>query len=159
MVGPVVQDDLFSIITRFRFSKVALSADIEKMYRQVGLKEGHKDFHRLLWRNTSHDPLKHLRITRIVFGVSSSAHLSTRCLTETANRTQKPHVALALRHAIYDDDFLGGANSLEEAQQLIQDLRDELSNYDFPLRKWSLSDLDLIKILPELKKRNLLSST
>ena len=44
-VGPVVQDDLFSIITRFRFYKVALSADIEKMYRQVGLKEDHRDFH------------------------------------------------------------------------------------------------------------------
>ena len=148
MVGPVVQDDLFSIITRFRFYKVALSADIEKMYSQVGLKEDHRDFHRLLWRNTSQDPLKHLRLTRIIYGVSCSAHLSTRCLTETANRTQKPHVAHALRHAFYVDDFLGGAHSLEEAQHLIQDLRDELSNYGFPLRKWSSSDPVLIKNLP-----------
>ena len=45
--------------------------------------------------------------------------LSTQCLTETAMMTQKPHVAHALRHAFYVDDFLGGADSLEEAQQLI----------------------------------------
>ena len=69
-------------------------------------------------------------------------------MAETANRTQKPHVAHALRHAFYVDDFLGGADSLEEAQQLMQDFRDELSNYGFPLRKWSSSDPDLIKNLP-----------
>ena len=118
------------------------------MYRQVGLKEVYRDFHRLFWRITSQDPLKHLRLTRIIHGVSCSAHLSTPCLTETANRTQKPHVAHAHRHAFYADDFLGGAHSLEEAKQLIQDLRDELLNYGFQLRKWSSSDPDLIEKLP-----------
>ena len=110
-VGPVVQDDLFSIITRFRFYRVALSADIEKMYRQVGIHEDQRDFHRLLWRDTTQEPLKHLRLTRVIYGVSCAAHLATRSLTEIANRTQKPHVAHAVRHAFYVDDFIGGANS------------------------------------------------
>lgn len=35
MVGPTIQDDLFSILTRFRTFKIALTADITKMYRQV----------------------------------------------------------------------------------------------------------------------------
>ena len=35
MVGPTVQDDLFSIYIRFRFFPFALTADIEKMYRQT----------------------------------------------------------------------------------------------------------------------------
>ena len=147
MVGPVVQDNLFSIITRFRFYRVALSADIEKMYRQVGLHEDYRDFHRLLWRDTTQEPLKHLRLTRVIYGVSCAVHLATRSLTEIANRTQKPHVAHAVRHAFYVDDFIGGANSLEEAQQLIQDLREELSNHGFPLRKWTSSDPGLIKNL------------
>ena len=60
MVGPVVQDDLFSIIIRFRFYSKALSADIEKMYRQVGLKEEDRDFHRILRRDSYDLPLKHL---------------------------------------------------------------------------------------------------
>ena len=37
MVGPTVQDDLYSIILRFGVVPVALSAHIEKMYRQVAL--------------------------------------------------------------------------------------------------------------------------
>ncbi|XP_067215691.1 uncharacterized protein [Linepithema humile] len=35
MIGPVLQQDLISIILRFRTFKYALIADIEKMYRQV----------------------------------------------------------------------------------------------------------------------------
>ena len=145
MTGPVVQDDLFTIITRFRFYKIALTGDVEKMYRQVGLREEDRDFHRILWRDTSSSPLKHLRLTRIIYGVSCSAHLATRTLIEIAKRTQKPHVAEALRHSFYVDDYLGGANSLEEAQQLLADLRQELLHYGFPLRKWSSSSQDLLK--------------
>ena len=37
MVGPTVQEDLYSIILRFGVVPVALSAHIEKMYRQVAL--------------------------------------------------------------------------------------------------------------------------
>lgn len=35
MVGPAIQQDLFSIVTRFRTHQYALSADITKMYRQI----------------------------------------------------------------------------------------------------------------------------
>ena len=145
MVGPVVQDDLFAIITRFRFYKIALTGDVEKMYRQVGLREEDRDFHRLLWRETSSSPLKHFRLTRVIYGVSCAAHLSTRSLVEIAKRTQKPHVAKALKHSFYVDDYLGGANSLEEAHQLFTDLRQELLHYGFPLRKWSSNSQDLLK--------------
>ena len=48
MVGATIQDDLLSIITRFRLHPIALSADIAKMYRQVGLDEPDRDFHRIL---------------------------------------------------------------------------------------------------------------
>ena len=37
MIGPTVQDDNYSIIMRFRVVPVALSAGIEKMYRQLAL--------------------------------------------------------------------------------------------------------------------------
>ena len=52
MVGPKIQKDLFSILIRFRMYTVALSVDIEKMYRQVQLDAKEKDYHRLLWKET-----------------------------------------------------------------------------------------------------------
>ena len=63
MVGPVVQGDSFSIINRFRFFKIALQVDIEKRYRQFGLKAEDR-------RDESTSELKHLRMLRVIYGVS-----------------------------------------------------------------------------------------
>ena len=107
MVGATIQDDLLSIITCFRLHPIALSADIAKMYRQVGLEEPDRDFHRILWRNDPSEPMQHLRIKRVTYGISSSSFHAIRCLFEVANRTTNPTVEHCLRHCFYVDDFLG----------------------------------------------------
>jgi hypothetical protein len=50
MVGPTVQDDLFSIILRFRCYKYVIMSDIVKMYRQVLVDDSDKNFQCILWR-------------------------------------------------------------------------------------------------------------
>ena len=42
MIGPTMQDDLFSTFTRFREFQFALNVDIEEMYRQDQLHESHR---------------------------------------------------------------------------------------------------------------------
>ncbi|XP_063727120.1 uncharacterized protein LOC134854694 [Symsagittifera roscoffensis] len=149
MVGPTVQDDLYSIIMRFRFYPIALSADIAKMYRQVALEDKSKDFHRILWRSNKSDEIKHLRMTRVTYGIASSAFHSTRCLNEVANQSKNPMIKESLKNCFYVDDFLGGANDKHEAKKLISDLCEELNSYEFPLRKWTLSNAKIIEGLPE----------
>ena len=125
------------------------------MYRQVGLKAEGRNFHRILWRDESTYELKHLRMLRVIYGVSCSAHLSIRCLREIANKTSLPHVATALNDAFYVDDFLGGADSRESAQKLIENLRGEFNKHGFPLRKWASSDPELIRNMPnDLRAEN-----
>ena len=148
MVGPTVQDDLYSIIMRFRVVPVALSADIEKMYRQVALEAPDKDFHRIIWRDRKDVPLHIFRMTRVTYGIVSSSFHSTRCLKEVVKRTCNSKVQCHLEHSFYVDDFLGGANSVEDARKLIADLHSELLKYGFPLRKWVSSCSTLIKELP-----------
>ena len=53
LVGPKLQNDLFNILVRFRFVKVASSAVVAKMYRQVELDKADRGFHRILWRFTA----------------------------------------------------------------------------------------------------------
>lgn len=50
LVGPTTQDDLFSILTRFRSHRIVLIADIEKMYRQVMMRSEDRDLQRIVWR-------------------------------------------------------------------------------------------------------------
>ena len=63
--------------------------------------------------------VKHMRMKRVTYGNASSAFHSTRCLKEVANRTNNHTVADALNKSFYVDDFLGGANTITEAQRVI----------------------------------------
>lgn len=45
LAGPTIQEDLFSIITRFRIHRYVLSADIEKIYRQIHIHPDDLKYH------------------------------------------------------------------------------------------------------------------
>ena len=149
MLGPKIQRDLFEILIRFRFHKVALSADIAKMYRQVLLDKEDKDFHRILWKETPSSTLEYYRMTRNTYGVTSAGFHAIRPLFELPETTQHPIAALALKSDMYVDDLLTGTASKEEAELLQDTLIKHLANATFHLRKWSSSDLSLVERLPE----------
>ena len=58
MVGPTIQEDLFSIIIRFRTFIYVLTADIEQMYRQIQIHDSHRIFQKVFWRENPEDPIK-----------------------------------------------------------------------------------------------------
>ena len=107
MGGAKQQDDIFGILLRFQLHVVALSADIEKMYRQIALSKEAKDFHRIVWRPDPNEELQHLRMTRETHGVRSSSYHSIRSLRSVADGD-----------SLDVDVFLTGAESIDEAKKL-----------------------------------------
>ena len=63
-----------------------------------------------------------MRMKRVIYGIVSSAFHSTRSLKEVANRTNNHAVADVLNNSFYVDDFLGGANTITEARNLMKDM-------------------------------------
>ncbi|KRZ81635.1 hypothetical protein T08_8787 [Trichinella sp. T8] len=62
--GPNLQADLVSILLRFRQYRIAVQADIEKMYLQVGLQAEDRDTCSFLWRDCRSDaPPRRYRLT------------------------------------------------------------------------------------------------
>ncbi|XP_062534541.1 uncharacterized protein LOC134203696 [Armigeres subalbatus] len=57
-VGPVVQDDLLSLILRFRTYPVALVGDIAKMYRQVDVHPENRSLQSILFRFSNGTPVQ-----------------------------------------------------------------------------------------------------
>lgn len=55
IAGPVVQQDLITILLRFRIFHYVFTADIIKMYRQILVDPAHMRYQRILWRNNPHD--------------------------------------------------------------------------------------------------------
>ena len=149
LVGPKLHDDLINILVRFRFFKIALSADVAKMYWQVELDKADRDFHRILWRFIADGPVETLRMTRVTYGVASSWYHSIRSLRECANLSGvSTKVQRGILRYFYVDDFLTGANSIDEARILQKKLVETLKRGRFDLRKWTSNESNIILDLP-----------
>lgn len=82
MVGPTVQDDLFSLLIKFRSYKIALTANITKMYRQFKMSQNDCKYHRIFWRDNPEEFVKLYELQTVTYGTASASFLSTRCLQE-----------------------------------------------------------------------------
>jgi hypothetical protein len=82
MVGPTVQDDLLSLLIRFRQHKYVISGDIEKMYRTVLVHPADRSLQLILWRENESDILKTYQLNTVSHGTASAPFLATRCLKQ-----------------------------------------------------------------------------
>ncbi len=51
LVGPTVHPPLVDVLISFRSYRIALIADVSRMYRAILLSESDKDLHRFVWRS------------------------------------------------------------------------------------------------------------
>lgn len=148
MVGPTIQDKLFSHLIRFRTYNYILSADIEKMYRQILVHEDDRRFQSLLWRD--HDSIKTYQLNTLTFGVSSSPFLAIRTIQKLADDESHlhPKAAEILKRHLYVDDLITGANSINEARNIRDEIISILLRGGFSIRQWASNDARIIYDLP-----------
>ena len=139
LVGPTVHSSLINVLLRFRLYRVALTADISKMYRAIGLVESDRDLHRFVWRSDPDQPLQDYRMTRVTFGVSASSFAANMSVKRNAK------AANVVENGFYVDDCLTGADSVEDAIDLHQQLVKLCAKGGFLLRKWNCSDPEVIQ--------------
>ena len=154
MIALTVQDNIFSILIRFRFNKIALSADIAKMNRQVSLDKAGKDFHRMLWRDSATKPIQQYRMTRCTYAIASSVFHCTRAVREIGDSCADKELGHSIKTDFYVDDYLSGANSITESRTKITKVCDELQKYGMQLRKWASSHHELTTELPVELREN-----
>ena len=150
LVGPTIQPTLSNILLKFRCHPVALNADISKMYREVLLHPDDRNLHRFVWRASPTDPLQDFRMCRVTFGVSASPYLAVRTLQQTARDHGEgyPDATHHIMTSFYVDDFLGGADSIQEALDLFTNLRVVLQKGGFNLTKWRSSSKEVLQGIP-----------
>ncbi len=147
--GPISYPPLINVLLRFRLHKVGLTADISKMFREVALHPQDKDLHRFLMENNTGD-LQQWRMVRLTFGVNCSPFLATQVLRQLAEdyQEQYPAASKAILSSFYVDDFLSGAETVEEASHLRSSLTELLSLARMTLRKWRTNSSDLRNSIP-----------
>ena len=115
--GPVLLNDLCGKLMRFRLHNIAILADIEKAFLQIGLQPGQRNVTRFLWLkdyqtlSTDKANKQEYRFCRVPFGVISSpfllgatieSHLDS-CENELANK---------LKRDIYVDNLITGTSTV-----------------------------------------------
>ena len=135
-VGPVVQDDLFSILLRYRQHQYVVSADVEKMYRQILVDPSQRMLQQILWRDGPSDPIKIFQLNTVTYGTASAPFLSTRCLVQLAKECKEDKISNIIKNDFYVDDLLSGADTERELRNIIESVTDILKSACLPLRKW-----------------------
>ncbi|XP_011859379.1 PREDICTED: uncharacterized protein LOC105556878 [Vollenhovia emeryi] len=147
MIGPTVQDKLFSHVIRFRTYKYVITADIEKMYRQVRLHADDQRYQRILWRRAG--KIETYQLNTLTFGVSSSSFLAIRVMQQLADdeRQNCPKAAEILANDLYVDDLLTGADTIDETRAIRDELIALLVRGGFTIRQWASNDERVVKDL------------
>ena len=151
LVGPTVHSSLTDVLLRFRLHRIALTADVSRMYRAVFLDAADKDLHRFVWRSSPSEPLRDYRMTRITFGVAASSYAANMAMRQNALdlALQYPLAAKAVELSFYVDDTLTGADSVEEAITLQQQLQELFERGGFTLRQWNSSNPAVLQHIPD----------
>jgi len=95
-------------------------------------------------------------MTTVTFGQRSSPFLAIRTLLQLANDEAGGYsdVQRVLRNDLYVDDVVTGADCVESALQLQQNLIKVLKNGQFELRKWSSNSAKVLDALPKEHRQN-----
>ena len=145
---------LYDILLRFRTKVVALTADIAKAFFMISITETDRDYLRFLWfDNIFADQPKIIRnrFARLVMGVTSSpSALNATIRKHVENYKFDEEFIRTVHDSFYVDDFVGGAETIEEAIALLKKLKLRFLEAHFYLRKWKTNNSELRNFINEL---------
>ena len=150
-IGFALNDLLIPGPSLFRRHQIGMSADISKMFHEVVLNWEERHLHRFFMRSESGD-LEEWRMERLTFDVTSSPFLATQVLRQVAEDYQQEDCLIAaesITTEFYVDDVLTGANTIDEAKIIREELNSLLFKAGMKLRKWQSSSSELIESIPE----------
>lgn len=157
LVGPTIQQDLISILLRWRKHQIAFTADIEKMYRQIRISDSDADYQRIVWRSSPLMPLQDYKLQTVTFGVSSAPFLAIRTLRQLAidESAKYPQAAEITLRDFYVDDLMTGCNTIAEATDVQNQLMKLMKSGGFELKKWSSNSPTLLTNVPSTHRRSI----
>ena len=158
--GPITFPNMCGILLRFRVYLIAILADIEKAFLQIGVQEHDRDVTRFLWYTDPTRPekiegnLSVYRFCRVPFGIICSPFLLEGTLRFHLKK-EGSSIAQLINDNIYVDNVCVGVNSVEEGLQFYKEAKDIFKGASMNLREWTSNCDEFLDHLPE-KEREML---
>lgn len=147
MIGPTLQEDLFTILVRFRLHSFVISADIKQMYRQILIDEKQRHLQCILWRPNPQSELVTCQLNTVTYGYAASSYLAIKCLQATANDiyNTNPEVSRIIKEDFYVDNLLTGTDDKTELIEIKRHLQETLDAAGLPLRQWASNQPEIFE--------------
>ena len=138
LTGPDLLQNLIHVLLRFRQHQIAVSADIEGMFLQVGVPDWDQPSLRFLCREDPTTNVVVYQYTRHIFGAKDLPTCANYALQRTArdNVNQYPEATKAVLENFYVDDYLDSVESPERALKRSKELVHLLNLGGFKLTKF-----------------------
>lgn len=149
--GPTIQPELVDIFIRWRTYKIALIADIEKMYRMIKIRPKDRTFQKILWRFSENEPIKISELNTVTFGTKPAPYLAiaTTFAIADAEKENYPEAAKRIKTDFYVFDCMSGSHSIESAIDLQKQLDNLCKSGHFLLRKWASNEPSVLQQIPQ----------
>lgn len=146
LIGPTLQPDLRTLLIKWRSYKICIVGDIVKMYRQINVAEEHSNLQCIVWRDEPEQPLQHFKLVTVTFGTAAAPFLAVRTLIQLAeDEGHKYHTASKiLKDSLYMDDLMTGAETVEQAYKIYEEMNSLLLEGGFEMQKWSSNSSELL---------------
>ena len=140
--GPDLTNKLVGVLLRFREERIAIMADIEAMFHQVGVTKSHRDVLRFLWwpqGNVDASSQTYRMKVHLFGGVWSPSCCSFALRRTAADNKSNFHedVKNAVERNFYVDDCLKSVEDEQKAIWMVAQLSQLLMLDGFKLTKWT----------------------
>ena len=148
--GPSLQADVIAIMMRWREPRIVFCADIQMMYRQILVHPEDTNLQRIVWQRPGENKVQHFRLLTLTYGTRCAPYLAIRTLRQLAmdDGHRFPDAAEALLRDTYVDDVLSGAEDVDSAIHLKNQLVELLKGGGFHLRKWASNEPQILQDIP-----------
>ncbi|XP_058816532.1 uncharacterized protein LOC131679804 [Topomyia yanbarensis] len=149
-VGPILQRKLTDTVLRFRVPKVVFTADIAQMFQQIQIRPEDWKYQQIFWRIEQGHPLEIFQLTTVTYGTACAPFLATRTLEQLCKDESKRFLlaSKAGTEDFYVDDLLSGADTVDEALALQNELIQMMASGGFKLHKWASNHPELLVLVP-----------
>jgi hypothetical protein len=151
LAGPDWLTSLFGVLCKFREHRIAFTADIQEMFNQVHIIDEDTFAQCFLWRKLDvNSAPKIYQMKAMLFGTKSSPFLAQFVKNKNAEIHQPlyPEAAKAIIENHYVDDYLGGAESIEKAAELIREVIHVHEKGGFRLTKFVANSKEVLAEIP-----------
>ena len=146
---------IFAILIKFRSKSIALTADIQSAFLQIGISPEDRDKLRFLWYtdlNSDSPKLVQFRFARLMFGLKPSPPILGKVIEHHLSKYEEsePAVVNELKN-LYVDDFASSFENDDVAFETYKTAKEIMQEGNFNLRKWNTNSDTLLQSINQVE--------